>query len=608
MTTAIEYLQALEEELKYLPAKETRKVIQVYQEKINNALDYGEKIEKILKDLPTPSEVAKGIYDSKKVNYLDKRQREYRRKEMINGITSLILSIIVALIFVGIIGYLSIVSFNMLEIIPKFSSQDKLIMSGFVIFYFLAMFLVIIYLLDLGIMIFMFLITKFLQIFKNLNFDYELLQSFSITGLVEKWTKKKNFLGKVLLGIVVIIVVFGATSVVSNGYLNRSFSDKVSLENEEVVELEDSVTEIILKNTNAKVIIQKGDSFRIIKHSEFDRNFEVEKNSQQVTVSFDEKRSYDFLGLLNEPTIVIQLEIPEGFLPSLVIKLNSGEVSLNQVNLSNVDLELMSGNVILKDTKIQDLNFTTDDGKYNSNSCNFGGAVLNVEHGRFASSDDIFGSANINNGSGEIAIQNNEFKELKLNNTSGTVVIQKSNISVFDYVSVASILTMGEIDSEYFNLTSKNASQFTLTDLEAELFTFDLNTGYINMSKVVGDINIVKSLSNITISELVGDINGNIENSKFAVYNSIFKNLKASLKSCTLDLDNVTIDNINITADKTQALWIDVYSKDIHLDMNTCNLEYLNNSDKIIGKIYIKNINSNLGIDETVKYGELVVE
>ena len=36
----------------------------------------------------------------------------------------------------------------------------------------------------------------------------------------------------------------------------------------------------------------------------------------------------------------------------------------------------------------------------------------------------------------DIFISNNEFKELKLNNTSGTVVIQKSNISVFDYVSV----------------------------------------------------------------------------------------------------------------------------------------------------------------------------
>ena len=36
MKTAIEYLQALEEELKYLPSKEVRSIIRIYQEKQND--------------------------------------------------------------------------------------------------------------------------------------------------------------------------------------------------------------------------------------------------------------------------------------------------------------------------------------------------------------------------------------------------------------------------------------------------------------------------------------------------------------------------------------------------------------------------------------------
>ncbi|MBR2138212.1 MAG: DUF1700 domain-containing protein, partial [Bacilli bacterium] len=138
MKTTIEYLQALEDELKYLPKKEVRRVVQIYQDKINNAIDGGEKIEKVLKDLPHPSDVAKGIYDSKKVNYLDKKKREFRQKELLEGLSSLVLSILVILIFVGIIGYIGIMTFRMFEIIPKFSSQDKIIMSGFVIMYFMA--------------------------------------------------------------------------------------------------------------------------------------------------------------------------------------------------------------------------------------------------------------------------------------------------------------------------------------------------------------------------------------------------------------------------------------------------------------------------------------
>ena len=183
MKTTIEYLQALEEELKYLPSKEVRNVIKVYQEKINNALDYGEPVEKILKELPDPKDIAKGIYDSKKVNYLDKRQKEYRRKEMINGLTSLVLTIIVILVFVGTLGYLGIVSFGMLEILPKFTGGDKVIMGGFVIAYLVVMLLVILYLIDLGLLISTFLLSKFLVLFKKLKIDYDALQSFSITGL-----------------------------------------------------------------------------------------------------------------------------------------------------------------------------------------------------------------------------------------------------------------------------------------------------------------------------------------------------------------------------------------------------------------------------------------
>ena len=154
MKTTIEYLQALEEELKYLPKKDIRRVVQIYQDKINNSLDSGEKIEKVLKDLPSPSDVAKGIYEGKKVNYLDKKKKEYHRKEVLQSLSCLFVGLLVVLIFVGLIGYLSIMTFRMFEIIPKFSSKDKIIMTGFVVMYFISMLIILIYLLDVGLLIF----------------------------------------------------------------------------------------------------------------------------------------------------------------------------------------------------------------------------------------------------------------------------------------------------------------------------------------------------------------------------------------------------------------------------------------------------------------------
>lgn len=608
MKTAIEYLQALEEELKYLPTKEVRNVIKVYQEKINNALDYGEPIEKVLKNLPTPAEVAKGVYDSKKVNYLDKRQKEYRRKELINGLTSLILAIIVILVFVGVVGYLAIVSLGMLETLPKFASADRIIMGGFVISYLLVMIFVLLYLVDLGLLISTFLLSKFLMTFKNLKIDYEAFQSFSITGLVDSLFKKKNIVGKTLLVFIGVMVVFGATSVVGKGYLHRSFSDTVSLKNEEIVDVDSNVSKIILENTKAKVSIKKGESFRIIKNSEFDRHFETIINNNELIIKFDKHQNYDFLGLISEPTIVITIEIPTELSKDVCIKLDSGEIGIDSANINKCEIELLSGGLALKDSKVEELIFKTEDAEVNTNGCIYNKVNLDIVHGRFASSNDKYQEAIINNGSGNIAVKENEFASLKLKNTSGTVVIQNSKIDVYDYESVASILTMSEIDSEYFNITALNASQVTLTDLEAKLYTFDLNTGYVNASKIVGDVNIVKSLSNMTFSELIGDIKGKIENSTLSVYNSIFDNLKVELINCNLDLDGVTIKNIEVVAHKVQNLFIDVYFNNMNLELNNSNLQYYNNSNKSVGNIYIKNVGSQYSIDETVKYGELKVE
>ncbi len=608
MKTTIEYLQALEEELKYLPSKEVRNVIKVYQEKINNALDYGETVEKVLKDLPDPKDIAKGIYDSKKVNYLDKRQKEYRRKEMINGVTSLVLAVIVILIFVGFLGYLGIISFGMLEILPKFTGEDKIIMGGFVIAYLVVMLLVILYLIDLGLLISTFLLSKFLVLFKNLKIDYDALQSFSLTGFIDKIFKKKNLTGKILIGFVIAMVILGTTNVVGKGYLSRSFSDVPTSENEEIVELSENVEKIVLENTKAKINIKIGETFRIIKNSEFDRQFKVEIANDVAEIIFDKHRNYDFLGILNEPTIIITIELPKETKKNIDIKLDNSNIGIDSALINELNIVIRSGNVALKDANLNKFIFETEDAELNSNNCIYNTVDLQIDHGRFASSSDKYEGAIISNGSGNIAVKDNTFKDLKLKNISGTVAIQKSKIDMYNYESVSSILTMAEIESKYFNLTSLNASQFTLSNLKAELYTFDLNTGYVNAGKIEGDVNIVKSLSNLTFSELVGDINGNLENSKLAVYNSIFDELDVELINGQLDLDNITVKNIDINLTKVQVIFIDVYSDNIKLELNGSNLEYYNNSSKPIGNIYIKNIGSQYNIDETVKYGEIKVE
>ena len=609
MKTTIEYLQALEDELKYLPKKEVRRVVQIYQDKINNAIDGGEKIEKVLKDLPHPSDVAKGIYDSKKVNYLDKKKREFRQKELLEGLSSLVLSILVILIFVGIIGYIGIMTFRMFEIIPKFSSQDKIIMSGFVIMYFMAMIIILIYLVDLALLITNFLLSKFFYLFPKLKEKFEKVEEFTISGTLEKVTKKKYFLGKILLVFGILALLFGVTSLVGKGYLYRSFMDIPNEKNEVVLDISNEIEEITLETTKAQVLLKKGENFQIIKTSEFDRNFQLNQNGNKLEIDFDEKTNYDFLGILSEPTILITIIIPEEKALDINLKINNGKIGLTEVNLKKSDIYLTSGELVIKDVDFTDFTFYTDSGTLNSNSSKYEKANIEIVRGKYASSEDYFKDIYLQNGSGEVAIKQNKYEKFELKNISGTSIIQESTINQFDYHSVASILNMTEIVSKTFNLTSTNASQFTMIDMKADLFTFDLNTGYITMSKVIGDINIIQSLSNITLSELVGDVKGKIANSKLAVYNSIFDNLDIELSKCNLDLDNVVIKEIDVSAENTQLLLIDVYGNNMRYEITNSNMQYYNNdSKKLINKLVLKSINSQYDIDETVNCGELKIE
>ena len=609
MKTTIEYLQALEDEFKYLPKKEVRRVVQIYQDKINNAIDGGEKIEKVLKDLPHPSDVAKGIYDSKKVNYLDKKKREFRQKELLGGLSSLVLSILAILIFVGIIGYIGIMTFRMFEIIPKFSSQDKIIMSGFVIMYFMAMIIILIYLVDLALLITNFLLGKFFYLFPKLKEKFEKVEEFTISGTLEKVTKKKYFLGKILLVFGILALLFGVTSLVGKGYLYRSFMDIPNEKNEEVLDISNEIEEITLETTKAQVLLKKGENFQIIKTSEFDRNFQLNQNGNKLEIDFDEKANYDFLGILSEPTILITIIIPEEKSLDINLKINNGKIGLTEVNLKKSDIYLTSGELVIKDVDFTDFTFYTDSGTLNSNSSKYEKANIEIVRGKYASSEDYFKDIYLQNGSGEVAIKQNKYEKFELKNISGTSIIQESTINQFDYHSVASILNMTEIVSKTFNLTSTNASQFTMIDMKADLFTFDLNTGYITMSKVIGDINIIQSLSNITLSELVGDVKGKIANSKLAVYNSIFDNLDIELSKCNLDLDNVVIKEIDVSAENTQLLLIDVYGNNMRYEITNSNMQYYNNdSKKLINKLVLKSINSQYDIDETVNCGELKIE
>ena len=97
--TQEEYLLALAEALKYLNPKDATKVLQYYQTRITNAIDYGEKEIDVIKNLPDVETVAKDTYESHGVNYLAMRKKLLKRRQIFNNIIGCIISFFILIGF-----------------------------------------------------------------------------------------------------------------------------------------------------------------------------------------------------------------------------------------------------------------------------------------------------------------------------------------------------------------------------------------------------------------------------------------------------------------------------------------------------------------------------
>lgn len=154
--TQTEYLLLLEEELKLLPQKDRKEVIAYYREKINTALDYGEKEEKIIERLPNPQQVAKEVYASKGTLYFIKRKKIQRRKDLVSACFSsliLVFLLLVAFSVTAFIFFLINNKFHMMANFLKAGPVEWVLTESFLLVYILLSIIVLLFGYDLVIIV-----------------------------------------------------------------------------------------------------------------------------------------------------------------------------------------------------------------------------------------------------------------------------------------------------------------------------------------------------------------------------------------------------------------------------------------------------------------------
>ena len=264
--TVNEYLIELEEELKYLPKNKRKQLIATYRTKFNVDIDLGIPEEKITSSYKTPSEVAKEMYESEGVNYLERRKRTTKSNnifKMILSIIGLIITCSAALILSYYMGYSVFRLFKLMFFLE--GAKEIICMLLFIIPFIIVLILVYLYLVDIIILIFNFLLERFMN---GLEKEYK-YADFSIIDIIEEKINKKKIFKKILIASAICFVLFGFVNYFLKTYLYRSFK-KVAPDKYEINEIiETDKTKLTLDIDEAKVNFIKGSNLSINIKSEF---------------------------------------------------------------------------------------------------------------------------------------------------------------------------------------------------------------------------------------------------------------------------------------------------------------------------------------------------
>lgn len=456
MKTINQFLSELEEELIYLNPKDLSEVLKHYRDKINIQIDYGESEEKIVASFLSPKQIAKDIYQSKGTKYLDKRKKAIKRNNIIKTIFYIILLIIIFIGTITLLSFMGLCIYKLSQLLIKtFSLElllDKLSLLLFVIFYILILLIATIYIFDLLYIIFThFVYPVLLELAKNKK-EYKFL-SFTLSDYIETKAKKK-FLVKTLIILIFGLVVFGATNLLTKGYMYRLQNNQTNLSqnlkipgifNDIVIEESTTFVKIIASNTNQVTIKY---------YNEFNQQLDYIVDNQKLIIKPIKRQTFDFLGFLDEPLSKLEIEIP------LTMNINNIDVNLKDgyFDINNIDKKL---NFYLRGT-----NSTFALTKNNIDNLFIEGINLNL-----ALENNQLNSVEVNMNGGKYYSVSDTYQNIEINAKLLNLILQKTTSSLIKIQNNSSKTVLDQV--------SANTLEFSDTNSESILQDISTNTSVI---------------------------------------------------------------------------------------------------------------------------------
>lgn len=624
MKSQNEYLQELEEELRYLKPKEINEIVKHYRDKISVEIDYGVSEEKVIEQLPNPSDVAKNIYDSRGISYLEIQKRRYRRKQIVNAIISSIILVVLAVLFTSLLSYLAITTVNMNTLIGRAIAFEKMLDTIltvlFVILYDILLILALIYIIDLLYILCSYFLINVLKTFKKTYKTYYKFQDFTINGFLSKKTKIEKFPLKAIGIVGILLVIVLISSVSTKGYVYRALMDKPEFS--EILEYDLNTKEININANDANVyfvIDESTNKVSVNYQYEFKNTVDLNYQEKVLTINKNSVTSFDIFKLLDEPTPIIYITLPSlEYLKKINIKIEqSGIVSFKDINTLSLEtsIDLYSGRIYLENVNaatfkidtfkadIKIANTTEEEDMFWINNLD-----INVDMGSVSIEGYRFNKLNLVNSRASLVLSKLEIREFILNNGAGSIVMNEISGRILDYTSKTSVNRI--YDLVYDEATIKLFATCSL-DVTRMYVKNDLKVNLSNQSSFLARYlktnNLAITSSSSTI--IIYDFNHNVEiteedqlkalketfNSyqvtkpKVSIENtsgdtlidsSNIDTLELNQKGKQIELSNINLNKLTLTADNVKIVEAsEVYGNDVFFILYSSKLKYYNDND-----------------------------
>ena len=285
-------------------------------------------------------------------------------------------------------------------------------MSLLIIGYDITIFLVLVYLIDLFLLTFNLLMDN---IFKAFGKEYKLIE-FSLTDIFDKLFKKKNITSKILIGFAIGTITLFVCNFACKTYFYRSFT-QTSPDNYVIdYNLNDysDITNIKFNIDEAILYVKHSDKFELNVKSEFNRKVCFNKEGNELVITTDYLKKFDFLNLLEEPLPVFTLYIPTSNF-NLETSFEDGYIYLEDVAIQNLKVDMTFGNIILNNLTSSNADITITKCGLNVSKSNFADMKVVADEGQVIIDETNLYNIDIHSDNAGIQLQNIKASKVLIN-------------------------------------------------------------------------------------------------------------------------------------------------------------------------------------------------